>query len=190
MFNVKNRSAGQVTYLIPEDGIRRSFAPGEVKRIADAELEKLTFQPGGTAILSGFLQIMEQEGIALAGIKAEPEYHMSESDILNLIRNGSLDEFLDCLDFAPIGVIDLIKKLSVTAPLYDMQKKAALKKKTGFDVDAAIKNEMADKEDETGASLGKSSPERRVKKEEVPEGRRTTPKYNVVTPKTTEVTAE
>ena len=36
IITIKNRSAGHVTYLIPEDGIRRSFAPGEVKKITEA----------------------------------------------------------------------------------------------------------------------------------------------------------
>ena len=42
--NVKNRSASVVVYKIPEDGIRRSFAPGETKKISFEELEKLTYQ--------------------------------------------------------------------------------------------------------------------------------------------------
>jgi hypothetical protein len=41
--NVKNRSASIVVYAIPEDGIRRSFAPGETKKISYQELEKLTY---------------------------------------------------------------------------------------------------------------------------------------------------
>lgn len=190
MITIKNRSAGQVTYMIPEDGIRRSFAPGETKRISSEELEHLTFQPGGKEILAGFLQIIEEEGRQIAGLQVEPEYNMSEQDVIKLIQTGSLDEFLDCLDFAPVGVIDLIKKLSVSIPLYDMQKRAALKKKTGFDVDAALRNIAAEKEDEDGTILKQEAPERRVKKDEVPAGRRTTPKYNVVTPKTEEKSAE
>ena len=190
IITIKNRSAGQVTYMIPEDGIRRSFAPGETKRISAEELEHLTFQPGGKEILAGFLQVIEEEGRQLVGLHVEPEYNMSEADIIKLIKEGSLDEFLDCLDFAPVGVIDLIKKFSISVPLYDMQKRAALKKKTGFDVDAALKNMAAEKEDEDGTILKQAAPERRVKKDEVPAGRRTTPKYNVVTPKVEEVTAE
>ena len=31
--NVKNRSGSHVVYTIPEIGVRRSFAPGEVKKI-------------------------------------------------------------------------------------------------------------------------------------------------------------
>lgn len=182
MYNVKNRSAGVATYKIPEMGIRRSFAPGEIKKISAEELEKLTYRPGGMAILANFLQIMEPEAIAKVGLRTEPEYNMSEQDIVKLMKDGSLDEFLDCLDFAPTGVIDLIKKLSVALPLTDIQKVGALKAKTGFDCQAALKHVMEEKEDDSDNTILKSTGERRVKKEEVPAGRRTTPKYNVVTP--------
>ena len=107
---------------------------------------------------------------------------MSEQDIVKLMKEGSLDEFLDCLDFAPPGVIDLIKKLSVSLPLSDIQKRNALKAKTGFDCDAALKHVMEEKEDDGENTILKTSGERRVKKEETPTTpeRRTAPKYNVV----------
>ena len=183
MYNVKNRSAGVAVYKIPELGVRRSFQPGEVKQISEEALEKLTYQPGGMAMLSGFLQIMEPEAIRKVGLNPQPEYHMSEQDIKKLLLTGSIDEFLDCLDFAPPGVIDLIKKMSVSLPLSDFQKKNALKAKTGFDCDAALKHVLEEKEDSQDSIL-KTSGERRVKKEEpvasaTPE-RRTAPKYNVV----------
>lgn len=193
MYNVKNRSAGVAVYKIPELGVRRSFAPGEVKQISAEELEKLTYQPGGMAMLSGFLQIMEPEAIKKVGLNPQPEYHMSEQDIAKLMTSGSLDEFLDCLDFAPPGVIDLIKKMSVSLPLSDYQKKNALKAKTGFDCDAALKHVMEEKEDEGQDTILKTSGERRIKKEEetVPGRRTSTPKYNVVTTeKKEETTAE
>lgn len=194
MYNVKNRSAGFAVYSIPEMGINRSFAPGEIKKLSEEELEKLTYQPGGMAMLSGFLQIMEPEAIAKVGLNPQPEYHMSENDIKNLLLTGSLDEFLDCLDFAPPGVIDLIKKMSVSLPLSDISKRKALKDKTGFDCDAALKHVMEEMEDEGENTILKTgAPERRVKKEEpVSTGRRTTPKYNVVSAadKKEEATAE
>ena len=180
MYNVKNRSAGVAVYSIPEIGVNRSFQAGEVKQISAEELEKLSYVPGGMAILANFLQIMEEEGISRVGLKPEPEYHMSEQDIAKLLKTGSIDEFLDCLDFAPPGVIDLIKKLSVSLPLTDIEKRNALKVKTGFDCDAALKHVMEEKEDDGENTILKTSGERRVKKEEVPAGRRTAPKYNVV----------
>ena len=182
MYNVKNRSAGVAVYSIPEMGISRSFQPGETKQISAEELEKLTYRPGGMALLANFLQIIEPEAIAKVGLNPQPEYHMSEQDIVKLMQTGSIDEFLDCLDFAPPGVIDLIKKLSVSLPLTDIQKVSALKAKTGFDAAAALKHVMEEKEEDGQDTILKTSGERRVKKEEVPAGRRTTPKYNVVSP--------
>ena len=149
--------------------------------ISSEELEELTFQPGGTLILSQFLQIMDLDGIQAARIKTEPEYHMSEDDVVKLITGGSLDAFLDALDFAPIGVIDLIKKLSISIPMVDIPKRKALKEKTGFDVEAALKHNEEDKEDNQTTIL-KQSGERRVQTETAAPGRRTAPpKYNIIT---------
>jgi hypothetical protein len=189
MYRVKNRGASTVVYKIPEDGVRREFKPGQTLQISSEELEKLTYQPGGTLILSQFLQILDLEGIQKANIKTEPEYHMSEADVSKLITSGSLDAFLDCLDFAPIGVIDLIKKLSISIPMVDIQKRKALKEKTGFDVEAALKHQEEDKEDDQKTILKQNNGERRVQPEAAPAGRRTAPKYNIVTPKTAEAPA-
>ena len=162
VFNVKNRSTGVAIYRIPEDNIRREFAPGETKRIAFGELEKLTYQPGGTELLTNFLQILDQEPTTTLNIHREPEYDLSEEQIKDLILNGSIDEFLDALDFAPIGVIDLIKSYSVSLPVADLAKRQALKAKLGFDVDSAIKHDLESKEPEEIAAPVAS--QRRVNK--------------------------
>ena len=138
MYNVKNRSSSMVVYKIPETNLRREFAPGEVKKIPFGELEKLTYQPGGRELIENFLQIIEQDVTDTLNVKREPEYNMSEAEIRELLTTGSLDEFLDALDFAPIGVIDLIKTMAVQLPLGDMAKRKALKDKTGFDLDKAL----------------------------------------------------
>ena len=183
ILKVKNRSASLAVYSIPEINVRREFAPGETKNITYGELEKLSYQPGGRAIMQNFLQIIDPEATGDLGINREPEYDLSEQQIVDLMTNGSLDAFLDCLDFAPVGVIDLIKKFSVSLPLNDIDKRDALKKKTGFDVTVALANMQKEKEDMNAPAV--ESKERRVKTESAPEGRRTTPKYNVVQPTTT-----
>ena len=179
MYRVKNRGASTVVYKIADKGIRREFKPGQIMQISSEELEELTFQPGGMVILTNYLQIMEQDALKSFGIHAEPEYHMSERDVANLIKTGSLDAFLDALDFAPTAVIDLIKKLSVEIPLVDMNKRKALKEKTGFDVDSALRHIEEEKED-TGSTILKQTGERRVKAEAAPAGRRTAPQYNII----------
>ena len=128
--NVRNRSSSRVCYVIPEDGIRREFAPGEAKKISFQELEQLSYQPGGREIMTHFLQIQSQEAVDNLGLQVEPEYNMTEEQIKDLILKGSLDEFLDCLDFAPTGVIDLIKTFAVQMPLNDIEKCKAIKEKT------------------------------------------------------------
>ena len=179
-FNVKNRSASMVVYTIPEEGIRREFMPGETKKISKEELDKLIFQPGGRELMSGFLQIQNEEELKDLNINVEPEYFMSEQQVADLITSGSYEAFLDCLDFAPTGVMDLVKKFAVGIPMTDTRKIAALKEKTGFDVAKALEMERLDKEEEESAAPGQK--ERRVQPaaEQVSSGRRTTPKYKVV----------
>ena len=73
---------------------------------------------------------------------------MSEQDIRDLIVNGSLDAFLDCLDFAPVGVLDLIKTLAIKIPCNDIAKRNAIKEKLGFDVTKALEHIAAEKEED------------------------------------------
>lgn len=174
MYIVKNRSASRICYRLPEDGIRREFAVGESRRISHTELEKLSYQTGGRELMANFLQIQDEEALKNFGIHTEPEYNMSEEQIIDLIKNGSLDAFLDCLDFAPVGVLDLVKKFSVTIPLDDYKKRQALKAKTGFDVDVALKNIAAEKAEDENSANSIEPVGRRVKPaEEVAAGRRT-----------------
>lgn len=178
VFKVKNRSAGVVGYNLPElGGLRREFMPGEEKTVSFEELEKLSFQPGGRILMESFLQITDEDVTGKLNLSVEPEYYMSEEQIVELITNGSLDAFLDALDYAPTGVMDLLKQFSVSLPMTDTQKIRALKEKTGFDVAAALKNIEAEKEEDEvftevpkkGAAAAKSS--------SAPSGRRTSTTY-------------
>lgn len=182
MYNVKNRSSSMVVYRIPETNLRREFQPGETKRIPFGELEKLTYQPGGHALLEEFLQIVDEAVTTNLNVRREVEYDMSEAQIRDLLTVGSLDAFLDALDFAPMGVIDLIKTMAVSLPLEDYSKRKALLDKTGFDVDKAIANLQAEKAEEKAAPEAAAAPtERRVKPAvKANTSRRTTPNYKVV----------
>lgn len=194
MYTVKNRSVGMVVYKIAEDNIRREFSPGETKRISFGELEKLSFQSGGRELMTNYLQIKEEEATKDLGIKRELEYDMSEQDVIKLIQTGSQDEFLDCLDFAPEGIIDLIKHLAIQVPMTDTEKCKALKDKTGYDVLAALAHLEQEKLDEQSADAApaEKTGERRVKSAAPKqEGRRVeTPAYKVTTLKTEETSEQ
>lgn len=188
-YNVKNRSSSIVVYSIPESNLRREFAPGETKPIPYGELEKLTYQSGGRELIENFLQILDEEVTSDLNVNREIEYDMSEDDVKKLLLSDPLDNFLDALDYAPIGVIDLIKTLAVALPLTDIEKRRALKEKTGFDVDAALKHVEEEKVEETAKTNTTAPTGRRVQPaaaETTTTGRRTTPKYKKVETKTAE----
>jgi hypothetical protein len=100
-FRVTNRSTSRVSYSIPEDNIRRMFAPGETKMIPYWELEKLTYQPGGCAIIAEYLIVENDEAIRKIGMPTEPEDYMTKDQVINLMTTGSIDAWIDCLNFAP-----------------------------------------------------------------------------------------
>lgn len=141
LIKVLNRDNGAVGYAIPEmNGLKRIYQAGETKEITFEEIEKLSYIPGGMELLKDSLVILNNdEAIKEILGHVEPEYSYSKEDVINLMKNGSLDEFLDCLDFAPEGVKDLIKTLSVELPLNDVAKREAILNKLGFNVDNAIR---------------------------------------------------
>lgn len=141
LIKVLNRDNGAVVYAIPEmNGLKRVYQAGETKEITFEEIEKLSYIPGGMELLQDCLVILDNdEAIKEILGHVEPEYSYTKDDVINLMKNGSLDEFLDCLDFAPEGVKDLIKTLSVELPLNDVAKREAILNKLGFNVDNAIR---------------------------------------------------
>ena len=113
--------------------------------------------------------------------EVEPEYSYTEEDIIKLMKEGSLEEFLDCLDFAPSVVKEMIKELSVKLPLNDMNKRQAIQEKLGFDVTKAIEiqNTKYDGETEetidTGATKRRTNPINSNTTSTAPSGRRYKP---------------
>lgn len=176
IYTVENRSSSLVYYTVPEIHANRQFTPGEVKKIPHSELEALSYQPGGSALIQNYFKITEVEGIKAFNGDPEPEYFLDAASVKKLILEGTLDEFLDCLDFAPEGVIDMIKTQSVKLPMTDTRKAEALKEKTGFDVIKAIENNKADKAEEKPEE---KKVRRTTPKAEESTGRRTSG-YNVL----------
>ena len=96
----------------------------------------------------------------------EPEYYYTEEDVKKLLLiPNNLDAFLDCLDFAPDGVIDLIQEEAVNLPLNDVAKRKAILDKTGFNVEAAIRVKETKLDGDIDKSIEESttkSPKRRA----------------------------
>lgn len=189
---VRNRSNRVVIYHVDDMHVRREFAPGETKMIPVDELLALSQKAGGAYIIRNSLFIQDAPTVKEMPMKVEPEYYLDDKGVIDLLKNGSVDALLDCLDFAPGGVIELVKKYAVDLPITDTRKIKAIQEKTGFKVDLALKHkeelaaEAAEAAGQTDSGMEvKVAPTRRVQPAAAEEhtGRRTTPKYNVVTKK-------
>jgi hypothetical protein len=136
--NVTNRDAGRVVYSLPDRGIKRIFNAGESKKIELEELRQLSYATGGEFLLKNCLVVNNTDALSALNIEVEPEYFYTEAEVKTLLTTGTLDELEDCLNFAPEGVIDLVKKIAVDEEIPDTRKRKLITEKTGFSIDNAI----------------------------------------------------
>lgn len=135
-----NRSRGSVGYVIPDMGnLRRRFEHGETKQVPVEEVRKLDWTPGGHVLLRDYFIIKDADLAKEILHDVEPEYSYTEDKIKEILTTGSMDEFLDFIDFAPEGAIELMKDLAVKLEIPDTRKREALSKATHSNVDNAIK---------------------------------------------------
>ena len=135
IYSVKNRSASTVIYSIPEmNNLRREFRPGEIKSVTGSELIQLSYRPGGRRIIENYLLINNEEVLDGFNMEVEPEYKLDEAGVVKLLKDGSEDQLIDCLNFAPEGVKDLVKAVALAMPLNDLNKCKIIKDMLGYDV--------------------------------------------------------
>ena len=185
MVVVRNRDRGAVGYTL-DNNFHRNFEPNESKKVPYSELAALQYAPGGAYILEHFLVVEDKTALEALNMTVEPEYFYTEADVRKiLLEPNNMDEFMDFIDFAPEGAIDIAKDIAVKEQIPDVRKREALSKKTGLNINNAImvnqvmnegegeteapKERRVKKDAETATSEVASKPERRV------------PQYKVVT---------
>ena len=139
MVIVTNRNNGYTGYQIPDTGVSRNFAPGESKRISKEELMQLSYIEGGEYLLKNYLIVNNDKTLEELNISVQPDYYYTEEEIKELLTTGSLDQLEDTLNFAPDGVIEIIKDMAVKTELPDTRKRKMISEKTGFNIDNAIR---------------------------------------------------
>lgn len=156
IISVTNRNAGWTGYVIPDTGVTRNFSPRETKKIPLEELQQLQYVPGGENILRECFVINDTDALSALNMEnMEPEYFYTETEVRQLLESGTLDQLEDCLNFAPEGVIDLIKLIAVETELPDTRKRKLISEKTGLNIDNAImvNTVMATEEDVAPAEV-------------------------------------
>lgn len=177
---ITNRDSGTASYIVPDlNNLRRFFQRGETKEVSFDEIRKLANTSGGRLLLEDCFLIHDKEVVKEILGQVEPEYNYTEKDVEKLLLTGTLDQLLDCLEFAPQGVIELVKNKAVDLKINDLEKREAIKKKTLFDVTKAIMvNEITSEKEEEIKKTRRTTPVL-----EKPEGKkpiRRSTKYEII----------
>jgi len=135
---VTNRNIGSTGYVLDNGRVVRTFEPKETKSVPLEELKMLQYTPGGEKMLKDYLIINDKSALEVLNMEVEPEYYYKEDDIKEILEKGSLDQLEDTLNFAPKGVIDILKRMAIDLELPDIRKRELIKEKTGFDINNAI----------------------------------------------------
>ena len=137
MVTVRNRNVGTTGYDL-ENGFHRKFEVDEVKKIPLSELRQLSYSYGGEYILKNCLVIEDKNALDYLNLQVEPEYFYSEDEVKEILLNGTLDQLEDTLNFAPAGVVEIVKKMAVELEIPDVRKRDMISEKTGFNINSAI----------------------------------------------------
>ena len=139
MISVTNRDNGEVACLL-SNGRVINFNQGQTKNVSLDDLLELKSTDGGTCLLKEYLVINDKDALAALDMEdVEPEYYYSEKEVRKLLSEGTLEQLEDCLNFAPGGVIDIVKDIALEIELPDTRKRKLLMEKIGFDLDSVLR---------------------------------------------------
>lgn len=180
---VENRGNSIVGYRVPESSVIRRFVANEIKEIPMGELRQAIQIPGTKRVIMNNLIIHDKSAVEELLPEAEPEYFYTVQDVDFLLEQGTLDQLKDALDFAPRGVVDLIKDRAVKNELNDVRKREAILEATNFNVTGAIEiNHLAQVDNKTDNQKVRRAAAPSVDNNETqPQERRAaTPKYTIL----------
>lgn len=158
--------------------VRRFLPPFASFKVKAEELRQLNYTLGGKDILQNYIRVENKDLAAEFGVDTEetPEYNWTEKEVVDCLNSSDINVLLDALDFAPTGIKQLIVDKAVELEVADVNKRQAISKAMGIDVDSMIKNKHvyddAEAEEKPKATRRRSTTKstttktRRVKKTE------------------------
>lgn len=160
---VKNMMNHRVAYVL-DSGVRRRFAPYATFNITAGELRQLSYQPGGTELLTNYLHVGNKNLAREFGVSDNTiEYDWTEQDIVNALTTDDIDVLLDALDFAPDGIKESIVEKAVELEIPDINRRKAIKDATGSDITKMIEVKHAyDSAEEDDTKQAKTAATRRT----------------------------
>jgi hypothetical protein len=141
---VRNMTGHRVVYTNPEKNVRREFEPFEEKNIRVDELRSANYRRGCRVLFKGSLYIKDEDlrdEFGLPAVEDVPEYAYTVSDVDKMLTSETkhdMDLLLDALDYGPDGIKGLIKDRAVELRVPNLDKREAIHKATGVDVNKVI----------------------------------------------------
>lgn len=143
MVKVRNLADHMVGFVLPDEHKRITFQPNEEKSVRVGDLRSLNYSSAGSVLMREYLAVADKALAEEFGVSADSfdnEYSWTVEDVDRVLQEGSIEELLDALDYAPSGVIDTIKDRAIELEINDVAKRSAITSKTGFDITATIEN--------------------------------------------------
>lgn len=160
--SVRNRAKGSISYTIDSLRVTRVWTgTGTVINIPINELIELTTIPGGQKLLDKYLVIEDAEALtAIYDYDLAPEYAYGEAEIDYLLHAGTNEQLLDALDYAPQGVLDLIRGMAIKQIPDTTAKVNAINEKFQINLTTLIANAADDTEtkEEENVAARRSEP--------------------------------
>lgn len=139
-------------YIVELTGVRRALPAHASFKVKASELRELNYQLGGQEILKNYIRVNNSALAKEFGVDVDntPEYNWGRDEVKGCLENDDINVLLDALDFAPTGIKQLIADMAVELEISDVNKRQAISKAMGIDVDSMIANKhLFDKEEET-----------------------------------------
>ena len=108
-----------------------------------------------------YLIIQDEEAVEEILGEVEPEYYYTQETIKKLLKEGSLAQLQDALEFGPKGVVELIKQDAVDLKIDSNAKREEIFNKTGCNVSRSIEvneNSEEDSKEEAATSKRRANP--------------------------------
>lgn len=125
-------------------------------------------------MLRDYLIIQDEEAAREILGDVEPEYFYTKDTVKKLLTEGSLEQLQDTLEFAPKGVVELVKQEAVDLKLDSSIKREEIHKATNFNVDNAIRlneNDGSENSEDAATSKRRANPIAATEKKESTSGR-------------------
>ena len=128
--------------------------PGVELLLTEEEILDVFNQSGGPSLFTHKLMIQDEDIVVELGINHEPEYFFSLQNIEALIKEGTLEQLEESLEYNGSGFRDTVKDIALATGLSDLTKIQAISRATGANLTAIIANSV-DLEVEEEKVLGK-----------------------------------